>query len=933
MRLNQGLFAGLLSWIAIVCSPVAEAVPVAWDEPGQSWKTLTSEHFAVHYPDGFADMAQRAIDIGERVHRELVPFFAQAPEQRTHMVLVDDFDYSNGWATPLPYVQIRLYASPPDQVAGLEHMDEWLHGLIRHEYVHILHLNMASGAVASGRSIFGNMWLFYPHLFTPSLFTEGLAVWLETNHEAGYGRLDASYFAMQMREELRDHQGDDLTQVAVPLRDWPGGKQYLYGAYFWQYLIETYGEQRARLYLQSYSRVLIPWFFQNSKARQIFGKSFKVLWADYRLWLFKKFARQDEVLVSGTALPVNADVQQVTAVSGSQLLQVVRNGEDRPHLLAWTSDGAQWQAQPLAAMHDVTDMDARDDGLLVVSRQLTRADGRDYNDLFLWSAADGWQRLTHDSRLRRVRWQAGGQTMIASRQQAGQSELWRVALDGNMTRLWRGDAGTVLGEFDLSAGGQQLVAAVKRPQQGWNLELLDLTTLQWTPLTDTRASENAPEYLPDGRVLFSADYDGRYNLYVLDTATGQAEQWSRVGGGAFRPRWLNGSVAYQEYTAQGFVQKVLTPVPLRSFPLTQMQGRYDYPPAVTETVPATLSDYTPWPTLAPTYWWPLLSLEEHSTSLGVATSGNDAIGRHSYSLAASWDFKQNWSDFSLSYLYDTRWLLAWNRTHSFHELNLGIEDDFYASREDLLLLQRDHLWDGLEDQLQLHAGLSADHQKIIRAPSAISTGEGYEETLAGLALTFDNREVYRNVPGIGWGTYADLVYESNDVLNSDFNGHQWQSALKHTFDLPGRQTLALGLAGGVGDRGAEPFTIGGLSGEDGLLFGRDEFALPGYDDNIQIGHKYYNGVLRYSTWLSRIERNLGLTPLGFGDVSAGVWVQSASAWFRDQHRPQLTSVGAEIGLDVILAYNLALPLRLGVAQGLNNELGETQLYLRLDAAF
>lgn len=936
MKYWQGMSRLLVGLIALWMLQ-ANAIPTAWDQPGNEWLTRTSAHFDLHYPAGYDDMAQHALNIAERVHDELVPFFGQEPRERTQMVLVDDYDYSNGWATPFPFVQIRLFASPPEDVSGLEHMDEWLHGLIRHEYVHILHMNLAAGVPAAGRNVFGRMPLLFPHVFTPSFFTEGLAVYLETNHQLGYGRLDGSFYEMEMRTELLDHAGDDLNQVIVPLRDWPLGKNYLYGAYFWQYIAQTYGEQAISRYLNKYSRQIIPWIMQNHVARGVFGKSFPLLWNDYRNWLIQRFVRSGEVLqasaVAGEALPVLADRRQVITARGAQLLQLRNNGEDRPQLLRWQHGAAGWSAQTLTSASGVTDMDMAEDGTLVAARLLNHADGRDLDDLFLWSEDNGWQRLTDNMRLRKVRWLADGQQLIASRKLHGLSELWLLDRHGGQQRLWQGSSNTVLGDFDVSADGQWLVAAVKRPQQGWNLERMNLASRQWQALTDTRATENSPVCLPDGRVLFSADYDGVYNLYVLAPDSGRLEQWTRVVGGAFSPRWLNGELVYQQYTAQGYQLMSLTPEPLQVLSLASLQGRYNYPQAVTADVASETHDYSPWPTLAPTWWWPVVEMTDYSSSVGLATSGNDAVGRHAYSLTASWDFRQNWADFSGLYQYDTRWLLLWNRTHSYHDLNLNVDDDYLAVREDLLTLQRDHLWDAAEDHLQLHLGLTADHEKVIRSPALVTTGSGYEETLAGVALTFDNRELYRNVPGIGWGTYADLVYESNDVLASDFDGGQWQASMKHTFDLPGRRTLALGLAGGYADRGAEPFVIGGMNGEEILLFGRDEFSLPGYDRAIQIGHKYYNSVLRYNQFLVRTERNWGMIPLGLGDWSAGIWVQSASAWFREQHRPQLTSVGAELGVDLVLGYALPLPLRIGVAQGLDADVGITEGYLRLEAAF
>ena len=58
-----------------------------------------------------------------------------------------------------------------------------------------------------------------------------------------------------------------------------------------------------------------------------------------------------------------------------------------------------------------------------------------------------------------------------------------------------------------------------------------------------------------------------------------------------------------------------------------------------------------------------------------------------------------------------------------------------------------------EDQLSLHAGGFLDKESLVSQPgfAGIFPYPASNETLAGLALTFDNRETYLNVPGIGWG--------------------------------------------------------------------------------------------------------------------------------------------------------------------------------------
>lgn len=914
------------------------AAPVGWDEEGKDWLSQQSEHFSVHFVDGHQQSAAKVLDIAERVRQEQLPYFQSAPVERTEIVLVDDFDFSNGWATPLPFAQIRLFMSPPEDGGDLATSDDWLHLLIRHEYAHIMHMELATGVPKVLQKIFGRQPFFFPHALTPSLLLEGLAVYLETNEELGYGRLQSSQYAMKMRMEVASGELKDLDQVAVADREWPLGYQYLYGAYFIQYLSQTYGEEKVQRFLMGYSRRIIPYFLINRTARQSFGKDFNALWLDFQIYLESEFTPQLAQLQQQSV--VGKDLQQtpflqVVSSSNHGLLVNRNNGEDRPEISLLNPQHGEWQ--PLMASKDISDMSSHPQSGLAASRIIHYADGRSYNDLFIFR--DGqWQQLTERQRFRKVRWMPDGRQLVASRKVAGISELWLLDVQTQKqepVRLWRGDSDTVLGAFDISPTGKDLVAAVKRRQQGWNLEILDLDTNVWRALTDTKAAESSPSYLPDGRIIFSADYDDVFDIYVLDENNGQLEQWTRELGGALQPVWQPGfGLVYQAYDSQGYQLRYLPePQALSTQNIDSLQDRYDYPPVIEQMVEKSEPEaYSPWSTLRPRNWLPVVYIDDARTQLGALTYGSDALGRHSYQLTATWDVDNELADVNLSYLYDNRWMAAISSSHSYDKLTFENNSGYRITRDDDFLLQRNHIVTAFEDQLSLHAGGVLDKESLVSQPdfSSMIAYRESNETLTGLALTFDNREGYLNVPGIGWGHYLDVVAETNALFNSDFEGQKYQAQWKGTWDLPGRTTLTARLAGGYADDEAKSFRLGGNDlFEEVRLFGRDTQALRGYDESVQRGHRYATQRLELKTWLARVERNWSLYPVGLGDLSGSVFVDSGAAWDTGEDRKQLTGVGAQITVEAKLGYNLTLPITLGYAYGLDNEQGKDEVYLTI----
>ena len=64
---------------------------------------------------------------------------------RVQIILVDQHDLSNGWATPLPYNTIEISAAAPPVESGIGNSADWLYLVFVHEYTHIAHLSRAGG--------------------------------------------------------------------------------------------------------------------------------------------------------------------------------------------------------------------------------------------------------------------------------------------------------------------------------------------------------------------------------------------------------------------------------------------------------------------------------------------------------------------------------------------------------------------------------------------------------------------------------------------------------------------------------------------------------------------------------------------------------------------------------------------------------------------
>ncbi|MCB9761924.1 MAG: PD40 domain-containing protein [Alphaproteobacteria bacterium] len=112
--------------------------------------------------------------------------------------------------------------------------------------------------------------------------------------------------------------------------------------------------------------------------------------------------------------------------------------------------------------------------------------------------------------------------------------------------------GTWLQRVDWSPDGKQLVAAIFRNYQQ-DLFIIDAESGAMKPITwDSHESFDA-HWGWDGRIYFSSDPDGIFNLFSYDPNSGEIRQLTNVIGGAQQP-WLTpeGNLLYVNFTAHGF---------------------------------------------------------------------------------------------------------------------------------------------------------------------------------------------------------------------------------------------------------------------------------------------------------------------------------------------------------------------------------------------
>ncbi|MES0326917.1 MAG: hypothetical protein ABUK13_01890 [Gammaproteobacteria bacterium] len=921
-----------------------------------NWYSIHSPHFHLHYHDGLEEMARETLSLAEQIHTRLSKQLNWTPEEPVNLVLTDEYDSSNGMATPFPSNWIMLFVSPPDDLIGLEDHAGWMELLLTHEYTHILHLDKVRFGPKFLRSIFGRNFLLFPNTFQPRWMIEGYATYIETDEKRGIGRGQSSLYDSMMRTEVLNGI-KPIRQLNQPMATWPTGTAaYLYGVHFYQFMAETYGAEKIDALIENYSNNILP-FFINSNAESVYSKDLSVLWDEFEIYLDKKYRPQIDAvnkkgLIEGKRLTTDGyfagplrilpdgRAYYISYNGKSHASLMMLDQQDKVHHLREVNFGTRLDVHPQA-------------GILLLQPERCHNAAVYYDIYRVDLEGDDLERLTECARYRNASWSADGSQIIAVHNKAGKNELHVLDLDGQVKNiLWRGKPWEVIGTLDTSADGQELVASVWRKKTGWNLEQFNLKNKTWRLLTNDAAIEDHPQYSSDGKsILFTSEHGGIYNIRRKDLNTGRSASLTNVITSATSPvESDNGDIYYLGYTAEGTdVFKLDKKQQINEPLLVAVTGSTGQPAPQSENYTAEPAEpYSAWDSLHPRWWFPHMFIDESRSELGIVTAGSDSLLQHLYAVDLAYDTDNQWPLGSFQYIYDGWYPLIKFEAERQHDFTLNPNNlKQRVRRTDSQMMEAVFPFLKMDNKWSFNIGaFKSQSEDVWWQPGLLPNGS-YTDNVLGIALLYDSTESHIKSISRTSGREVNLVVEDSDEIGgSDYSGKVHLGDWREFFQLSGEHTLALRYAEAKGTSTTRPFHLGGIKDDSSSIssiinpifdtpFNHRHFSLRGYPEGLPqlIGQRMRLGSIEYRLPITRIERGFMAPPLGVDQLHATLFYEAGSTWDTGSDPTEYyRSTGIEFNVDTVLFYYLPVQLAIGYAKGLDLG-GEEEWYLRLGAAF
>lgn len=938
--------------------------------PNADWRTLRTTHFRVHFAAPLEAQARRAAVNAERAYAqlstELVP-----PRGPIDLVLSDDVDYVNGYATPYPTNRIVVYAHPPTDASGLRNYEDWNALVVTHELTHIFHLDRARGLWRVGQAVFGRNPLLFPGLYEPRWVIEGLAVYFESRL-TGAGRLESAEHLMTARAAALVNRIPTLQELSPGRSRFPGGEViYIYGSLLFDYLSRTRGPQSVRDFVEIGARTPIP-FILTVSSRKAFGMSFQTAWERWRDSLARETSAARDVMPGWRQLTNAGYFALFPRWLGDTTL--IYAGDKAREMPGAYEVGLSGRETRLGRRNASSPNVRLPGGGVLFSQPDYTGPYNIRNDLYI--ERNGAQtRLTTGGRFTAPDVRSDGE-IVAVQDQAGTTRLVRLSPDARrVTPITLTSLDAQWSDPRWSPDGSRIVA-VRQSRGRSEIVILDSSGRLIDTFGATRAINSSPSWSPDGRLIyFSSERTGSPQIYVADVTT-FAPTLSRISDaptGVFSPEVApdQSSLATLLFKANGYhlgvaplggVTRYAEADSTRISPRAGCTNCLDTVPGLPPLGTADSSRATRYSALAtlwPRYWLPVFnSTTQDGLSYGLQTSGSDVVQKHAYTLELRHNNRFGQNSAWLSYRYaglglpllDVFASQSYSNGSLFSDsggstVRVGdlLERDRYASLQATLIRPRFRSYS--------RAAIGGEIERISYATAP--------DTLFGYLNPF--YKTPRTFPGIiasaGWSNTQRpaLSISPEDGISASISARQrWRAgtsgattrsvvgvtSLYKSLDLlgPAHHVIALRAAAGITDqRSPNLFSAGGLSGTalevfPGYLLGqqRRTFGVRGYPPSAESGIRAYAATLEYRAPLFTPSRGFRFIPVFIDRGSLTLFAETGRAYCPgtvsansvcqtvDVTSPAMKSVGAELNLDSGLQLDVQTRLRFGLAFPLAN---------------
>ncbi len=245
-------------------------------ESSKNLNTLETEHFDIIFDNQSINEAFEIYNNCERIYENIQSFFGIERSQRIPVAITSDMDSFNAYFSGFPSPHIVLYNTIIANNGFNYFSSNYLLNVFSHELTHALTLMGSNNFIQKTFSQFLN----FSTLNTTMFNSEGFAVLFESSK--GEGRLNNNLYKSQLLQAKAENKFLKYNETQGNRDIYPSNIFYLYGAFFNEYLYDTYGKDKYHEFINSQHKLNLLFIDQNILFKRVYGKSVYDVYNDFK---------------------------------------------------------------------------------------------------------------------------------------------------------------------------------------------------------------------------------------------------------------------------------------------------------------------------------------------------------------------------------------------------------------------------------------------------------------------------------------------------------------------------------------------------------------------------------------------------------------------------------------------------------------------------
>ncbi len=561
------------------------------------WYTVESDHFMVHFQKGNSRSAQVVSRIAEEIYGPITELYQHEPDGKVNIVLKDREDYSNGAAY---FFDNKIDIWVPSLDTPLRGTHNWMRNVITHEFVHIVQIQAAMKRKRSTPVLY-LQWLSYEKVRRPDVlygFPNGIVSlpFASVNVPAWLAEGTAQYQTKDIKYDRWDSHRDMILRTRILSDTYFSLKEmgtfssktsieretvYNQGFGFVIYIADRFGDEVLRKISNALGESKVYTVEEAIElATEIPGNEVFEDWIEERRAFYE--STMNGLVLSGSEYIEPSgffNFYPKVSYDGSTIAYLSNKGRD--HSLASLYLITEDDSVEIAVIdeHHIHDHDGHahalstkpaipfiatsysfspDGNQIIYSVNKKNEFGEDYRDLFIYDISTSKsERITESARMQSPAWSNDGK-IVAIQYESGTQNLVVFHPDSLnqietitsfsdaetiFTPVWHPNGADVY--FSYADFGHRSIKKV-------NIETKQISDV----LGDMNVDYRDPFITEDGEyLLYSANHDGRFNIYQRDLQSGATKILTSVLGGAFMPHLSGSTLYFSEYEKDGYKLK------------------------------------------------------------------------------------------------------------------------------------------------------------------------------------------------------------------------------------------------------------------------------------------------------------------------------------------------------------------------------------------